>query len=117
MAVIEEKGDTWMTPLLEYLKSLFRKSFLEPWLRCVGPSQANYEIIEIHEGSCSMHSGPWAIVAKAIRSGYYWPYLFFKGFVYQPLVGGTSFRVLGDGRRVTASDFYGQALIPSLLTT
>jgi hypothetical protein len=29
----------------------------------------------------------------------------------------TSFRVLGDGRRVTASDFYGQALIPSLLTT
>ncbi|GJX35506.1 reverse transcriptase domain-containing protein [Tanacetum coccineum] len=52
---------------------LYRKSFLEPWLRCVGPLQAEYVIREIHEGSCSMHSGPRSVVAKAIRSGYYWP--------------------------------------------
>ncbi|GJR47767.1 reverse transcriptase domain-containing protein [Tanacetum coccineum] len=50
-----------------------RKSFLEAWLRCVGPTQAEYEVKEIHEGSCSMHSGPRSVVAKAIRSGYYWP--------------------------------------------
>ncbi|GKA57246.1 hypothetical protein Tco_0756434 [Tanacetum coccineum] len=37
---------------------LYRKSFLEPWLRCVGPTQAEYVVKEIHEGSCSMHSGP-----------------------------------------------------------
>ena len=99
MPIVEEEGDTWMTPLSEYLQNgvlpaeerkarklkikarqyaiingaLFRKSFLEPWLRCVGPRQADYVIREIHEGSCSTHSGPRAIVAKALRSGYYWP--------------------------------------------
>ncbi|GJY12707.1 reverse transcriptase domain-containing protein [Tanacetum coccineum] len=50
-----------------------RKSFLEPWLRYVGPTQAAYVVKEIHEGSCSMHSGLRSLVAKAIRSGYYWP--------------------------------------------
>ncbi|GKC09332.1 reverse transcriptase domain-containing protein [Tanacetum coccineum] len=67
-----------MTPILEYLteetlpmdvkkeralkrksqrfaiinKTLYRKSFLEPWLRYVGPLQANYALREIQEGSC-----------------------------------------------------------------
>ncbi|GJY43134.1 reverse transcriptase domain-containing protein [Tanacetum coccineum] len=44
-----------------------------PWLRCVGPLQANYVLREIHEGSCSMHSGPRSVVAKVIQTGYYWP--------------------------------------------
>ncbi|GJY05758.1 reverse transcriptase domain-containing protein [Tanacetum coccineum] len=35
--------------------------------------KANYVLREIHEGSCSMHSGPRSVVAKALRSGYYWP--------------------------------------------
>nr|GEY59251.1 protein NYNRIN-like [Tanacetum cinerariifolium] len=52
---------------------LYRRSFLTPWLRCVGPLQADYAMREIHEGSCSMHAGPRSIVAKAIRLGYYWP--------------------------------------------
>ncbi|GJU96892.1 reverse transcriptase domain-containing protein [Tanacetum coccineum] len=52
---------------------LYRKSFLEPWLRCVSPTQAEYVVKEIHEGSYSMHSGPRSVVAKAIRSEYYWP--------------------------------------------
>ncbi|PWA99920.1 reverse transcriptase domain-containing protein [Artemisia annua] len=52
---------------------LYRRSFLQPWLRCVGPLQANYVLREIHEGSCSMHSGPRSVVARALRSGYYWP--------------------------------------------
>ncbi|GJT14740.1 reverse transcriptase domain-containing protein [Tanacetum coccineum] len=96
---IEEEGNTWMTPICEYLTkeilladkkkaravrrkaarytmingTLYKKSFLGPWLRCVGPLQANYVLREIHEGSCSMHSGPRSVVAKAIRTGYYWP--------------------------------------------
>ncbi|GKA49699.1 hypothetical protein Tco_0742772 [Tanacetum coccineum] len=71
-----------MTPILEYLKeeilpsdvkkeravkrksqrfvvisrTLYKKSFLRPWLRCVRPLQANYVMREIHEGSCSMHA-------------------------------------------------------------
>ncbi|GJU59426.1 reverse transcriptase domain-containing protein [Tanacetum coccineum] len=97
--VVEEEGPTWMTPIVEYLRDgtlpddkkeasklrikarqyelvegvLYRRSFLTPWLRCVGPLQADYVIREIHEGSCSMHAGPRSVVAKAMRLGYYWP--------------------------------------------
>nr|GEY45283.1 reverse transcriptase domain-containing protein [Tanacetum cinerariifolium] len=96
--VIEEDRPTWMTQLVDYLKGgvlpgdkkearklrlkarqyeliegvLYRRSFLRPWLRCVGPLQAEYVMREIHEGSCSMHAGPRSVVAKAIRLGYYW---------------------------------------------
>ncbi|GJV49525.1 reverse transcriptase domain-containing protein [Tanacetum coccineum] len=34
---------------------------------------AEYVVREIHKGSCSLHSGPRSVAAKAIRSGYYWP--------------------------------------------
>nr|GEX30700.1 reverse transcriptase domain-containing protein [Tanacetum cinerariifolium] len=87
--VVEEDGQTWMTPIMEYLKEgtlpsdrketrklrikarqyellegvLYRRSFLTPWLRCVGPLQAEYAIREIHEGSCSMHAGPRSFVS------------------------------------------------------
>ncbi|GKB65991.1 reverse transcriptase domain-containing protein [Tanacetum coccineum] len=86
LAVVEEEGDTWMTPIFEYLKDeilpanvkkaravsrkpqwfvvingiLYRKSFLRPWLRCVGPLQANYVLREIHEGlaACTQARDP-----------------------------------------------------------
>ncbi|GJS30348.1 reverse transcriptase domain-containing protein [Tanacetum coccineum] len=54
-------------------ETLYKKYFLGPWLWCVGPLQANYILREIHEGSCSMHSGPRSVVAKALMLGYYWP--------------------------------------------
>ncbi|GKA50021.1 reverse transcriptase domain-containing protein [Tanacetum coccineum] len=99
LVVVEEEGNTWMTPICEYLTkeilladkkkaravrrkavrytmingTLYKKSFLGPWLWCAGPLQANYVLREIHEGSCNMHSGPRSVVAKAIRTGYYWP--------------------------------------------
>nr|GEW88975.1 reverse transcriptase domain-containing protein [Tanacetum cinerariifolium] len=37
---------------------LYRKSYLSPWLRCVGPVQAKSIIQEIQQGSCRMHPGP-----------------------------------------------------------
>ncbi|GJR56288.1 reverse transcriptase domain-containing protein [Tanacetum coccineum] len=52
---------------------LYKKSYLGPWLRCMRPLQANYILREIHEGSCGMHAGTRSVVAKAIRTGYYWP--------------------------------------------
>ncbi|GKF16278.1 reverse transcriptase domain-containing protein, partial [Tanacetum coccineum] len=78
MTVVEEEGPTLMTPIIEYLKDgtlpddrkeasklrikarqhellegvLYKRSFLKPWLRCVGPLQGNYVIREIHKGSC-----------------------------------------------------------------
>ncbi|GJX39304.1 reverse transcriptase domain-containing protein [Tanacetum coccineum] len=68
LAVIEEEGDTWMTPIFKYLAEdtlptyvkkarairrkswrftvvngiIYKKSFLGPWLRCIGPLQASY---------------------------------------------------------------------------
>ncbi|GJV27727.1 reverse transcriptase domain-containing protein [Tanacetum coccineum] len=83
LAVVEEEEDSWMTPIHEYLTDetlpakrkkaraikrksqrfaiingiLYKKSFLGPWLRCVGPLQANYVLQEIHESSCNMHVG------------------------------------------------------------
>nr|GEV89349.1 reverse transcriptase domain-containing protein [Tanacetum cinerariifolium] len=93
--VIEEDGPTWMTQLVDYSKEgvlpgdkkearklrlkarqyelmegvLYRRSFLTPWLRCLGPLQADYVMREIHEGSCSIHAGPSSVVAKAVRLG------------------------------------------------
>ncbi|GJX84425.1 reverse transcriptase domain-containing protein [Tanacetum coccineum] len=92
LAVVEEEGDTWMTPIFEYLKdetlltdvkkaravrrrsqrfavingTLYRKSFLGPWLRCMGPLKANYVLREIHEGSCSMHAGTFGLLGEII---------------------------------------------------
>nr|GEW69502.1 reverse transcriptase domain-containing protein [Tanacetum cinerariifolium] len=83
LAVVEEEGHTWMTLIYEYLTEeilpeekmkarsirrkasryaitngiLYKISFLRPWLRCVGPLQADYILTEIHEGSCNMHAG------------------------------------------------------------
>nr|GEV32714.1 reverse transcriptase domain-containing protein [Tanacetum cinerariifolium] len=97
--VIEEQNPTWMTPIIEFISKgtlpheqkdarrirrkaqrfelrdgiLYRRSFLQPWLQCIGPLQADYVLREIHVGSCSMHSGPRSVVARALRSGYYWP--------------------------------------------
>nr|GEW01801.1 reverse transcriptase domain-containing protein [Tanacetum cinerariifolium] len=39
------------------------------WMRV---KDVKYVMREIHEGSCSMHTGPQSVVAKAIRLGYYW---------------------------------------------
>nr|GEZ71249.1 reverse transcriptase domain-containing protein [Tanacetum cinerariifolium] len=98
LAVVEEEGHTWMILIYEYLTEeilpkekrkarvicrkagryavlngiLYKKSFLEPWLRCVGLLQANYILREIHEGPYNMHARPRSVVAKVLRSGYYW---------------------------------------------
>ncbi|GKB22371.1 reverse transcriptase domain-containing protein, partial [Tanacetum coccineum] len=81
LVIVEEEGETWMTLIHDYITGgilpaevdraravkrksqryfvvngiLYKKYFLGPWLRCVGPLQANYVLREIHEGSCSMH--------------------------------------------------------------
>ncbi|GJV64439.1 reverse transcriptase domain-containing protein [Tanacetum coccineum] len=98
-AVVEEEGETWMTPIINCLERgiwsedqnearalrmkisqyvmeggvLFKRSYLMPMLWCVGPLQANYVIREIHMGACSMHLKVRSVVEKAIRQGYYWP--------------------------------------------
>ncbi|XP_076891522.1 uncharacterized protein LOC143542952 [Bidens hawaiensis] len=98
------QGDSWMTPLLEYLQEgkvskdkeeerklrvkalqyevieggLYRKSYLGPSVECIGSEEAEYVIREIREGICGMHMGAKMLVARAIRAGYYWPAMFFS---------------------------------------
>nr|GEV83590.1 reverse transcriptase domain-containing protein [Tanacetum cinerariifolium] len=97
--VVEEEGETWMTPIINYLNRgvwpedqnkartlrmkicqyvmeegvLFKKSYLMPMIRYVGPLQDNYVIREIHMGACNMHLKSRLVVAKVIRQWYYWP--------------------------------------------
>ncbi|XP_070050881.1 uncharacterized protein [Nicotiana tomentosiformis] len=52
---------------------LYRKSFRGPLARCLGASEANYVMREVHEGICSNHSGADSLVLKLVRAGYYWP--------------------------------------------
>lgn len=87
-----------MNPFIEYLSSgklpearkmkikapmyvlkngvLYKKSYLMPWLRCVGPRLAEYVLKEIHFGSCGDHVGARMLAKKAIRLGYYRPTMY-----------------------------------------
>ncbi|XP_071739879.1 uncharacterized protein [Rutidosis leptorrhynchoides] len=97
--LIQKDEVTWMTPLQVYLETgklpedknearkirikepsykmmngaLYKRSFLTPWLRCVGPKQATVIIQEMHEGICGLHASPRSVVAKIMRLRYYWP--------------------------------------------
>ena len=51
---------------------LYRRSFLGPLAKCLGPGETEYVMREVHEGTCGNHSGAEALVRKIIRAGYYW---------------------------------------------
>ena len=93
-----EKGETWMTPLIQYLENdilpedrkearkikkqaarycisqekLYQRSFFGPYLRCVTPREAARILVELHEGDCESHSSSRSLVLRARRAGYYW---------------------------------------------
>nr|KYP60573.1 Gypsy retrotransposon integrase-like protein 1 [Cajanus cajan] len=52
---------------------LYRRGFSTPLLKCLSPSEADYVMIEVHEGICEMYSGARTTVSKLLRAGYYWP--------------------------------------------
>ena len=52
---------------------LYKKGFSHPYLRCLGPEEADYIMREVHKGICGNHSGAQSLVQKLIRVGYYWP--------------------------------------------
>ncbi|GJS08276.1 reverse transcriptase domain-containing protein [Tanacetum coccineum] len=60
LAVVEEEGHTWMTPVYKYLT----KEIL--------PEDKKKARVVLRKAS-SMHSGPRSVVAKATWTGYYWP--------------------------------------------
>ncbi|XP_021735093.1 uncharacterized protein LOC110701771 [Chenopodium quinoa] len=56
-----------------YKGELLKKSFSAPLLKCVGPTDADYVLREIHFSICGNHIGGRALAHKALRAGYYWP--------------------------------------------
>ncbi|RVX00391.1 hypothetical protein CK203_024529 [Vitis vinifera] len=49
------------------------RSFTGPYLRCLGHSEAQYVLAELHEGICGNHSGGRSLAHRAHSQGYYWP--------------------------------------------
>ena len=52
---------------------LYKRSFSLPLLRCLGPTDADYALREVHEGICGNHLGGKSLAYKILRQGYYWP--------------------------------------------
>ncbi|XP_073138404.1 uncharacterized protein [Henckelia pumila] len=52
---------------------LFKRSFSQPLLKCLGPDEAKCVLREIHEGSCGSHLGSLALARKALLVGLFWP--------------------------------------------
>ncbi|RVX13989.1 Gypsy retrotransposon integrase-like protein 1 [Vitis vinifera] len=52
---------------------LYKRSFTGPYLRCLGHSEAQYVVAELHEGICGNHSGGRSLAHRAHLQGYYWP--------------------------------------------
>ncbi|XP_071906208.1 uncharacterized protein [Coffea arabica] len=101
-AVIIQVVSSWMDPIVRYLAQgelplnrtearrillksqkyalthgvLYRKSYLQPWLKCVTPEKGNYVLRELLEGICGNHVGPRVLAKKGILAGYYWPTIF-----------------------------------------
>ena len=96
-----DKSNTWMDPLVRYLRDgtlpsdpkdanriekraqwftlyegiLYKKAFAQPLLRCTTPDEGRKILEEIHEGECGAHIEGRTLAAKALRTGYYWPTL------------------------------------------
>ncbi|XP_027173140.1 uncharacterized protein LOC113772850 [Coffea eugenioides] len=92
-------GDTWMGPLVRFLSRgelpedraesrklqrkaaryalrgdlLYKRSYLDPWLRCITPEEGERILQDIHGGLCGAHVGYRMLVKKALLLGYFWP--------------------------------------------
>jgi len=51
---------------------LYKRGFSHPYLRCLGPEEADYVKKEVHERICENNSGSRSLVHMLIRDGYYW---------------------------------------------
>ena len=52
---------------------LYKRGFLQPYLRCLSPDEANDVLREVHSGACENHSGARSLIHKVVRARYYWP--------------------------------------------
>ncbi|XP_071915303.1 uncharacterized protein [Coffea arabica] len=50
---------------------LYKRSYLDPWLRCITPEEGQRILQDIHEGLCGAHVGYRMLVKKALLLGYF----------------------------------------------
>lgn len=53
--------------------TLYRRSFHQLWLRCLGKEEAQKVMGEVHSGLCGAHQSGPKMKLKIQRLGYYWP--------------------------------------------
>ncbi|XP_024026071.1 uncharacterized protein K02A2.6-like [Morus notabilis] len=107
-ALIVRVGESWMTPLIQYLMDaqlpndkdearrirdraaryllydglLYRRGYSTLLQRCLDEAEAQKVLHEIHEGICGNHTGGQSLALKVLRQGYYWPTLKKDAFQY-----------------------------------
>ena len=54
-------------------RSLCKRIFFTPILKCIAGKDIDYVLREVHEGVCGNHIGARALAGKVLRQGYYWP--------------------------------------------
>ncbi|XP_057808633.1 uncharacterized protein LOC131023106 [Salvia miltiorrhiza] len=91
-----EVGDDWRAPIIHFLRTgermegdtakyaryenfclisnqLYKRSFTNPFLKCLSSEEAEFALKEIHQGCCGNHAGYKDLTRKIIRAGFYWP--------------------------------------------
>jgi hypothetical protein len=56
-------------------RTLYKRGFSLPLIKCISPEEGNYILREIHKGICGSHSGARVLAHKAVRAGFYWPHM------------------------------------------
>ncbi|XP_027096297.2 uncharacterized protein [Coffea arabica] len=94
-AAVIQVVSSWMDPIVRYLAQgelppsriearkillksqrytlvqgvLYRKSYLQPWLRCITSEEGSYVLRELHEGICGNHVGSRVLAKKGMLAG------------------------------------------------
>jgi hypothetical protein len=99
----EADASDWRTPIINYLRNpnvrdknirrttfkyvlmsdeLYRQTFNDVLLKCLGPSDAILSMSKLHEGICGTHQLAPKMKRLLRRSGFYWPNMIADCFKY-----------------------------------
>jgi len=53
--------------------TLYKRGFITPLIKCLGPNETQEVLAEVHDGICGQHLGAKALAKKVLRAGYFSP--------------------------------------------